>query len=106
MRGHADKGVCLDGPWLVGLLAGQARDRIGFDPRMDRMGFVELVLTVCAAIQPAACEERKLTFLDSGSLMQCMVQAPPKIAEWSGSHPNRRVVKWRCRYPSTEGTKA
>lgn len=68
------------------------------------MGFVELILTVCSAIQPSACEEQRLTFVDSGSLMQCMVQAPPKIAEWSDSHPGRRVVKWRCQFPAVEGT--
>jgi hypothetical protein len=68
------------------------------------MGFVELVLTVCSMMQPAACEETRLTFVDGGSLMQCMLKAPLKIAEWSTTHPGRNVVKWRCRYPAAEGT--
>jgi hypothetical protein len=41
--------------------------------------------------------------MDEGSLMQCMTQAPPVIAEWAGSHPGRQVVKWRCSYPGSEG---
>jgi len=64
------------------------------------MGLVELILTVCSLSQPAACEERQLAFVDQGSLMQCMLQAPPTIAQWSDSHPGRQVVKWRCSYPN------
>ena len=59
------------------------------------MGFVELILTVCTLTEPASCEERHLSFVDEGSLMQCMSQAPPAIAEWTNSHPGRRVVKCR-----------
>lgn len=68
------------------------------------MALVELILTVCALAQPADCEEQHLAFVDSGSLRQCLYQAPPKIAEWSASHPSRRVVRWRCGYPGSEGT--
>ena len=66
------------------------------------MGFVELILTVCTLTEPTSCEERHLSFVDEGSLVQCMSQAPPVIAEWANSHPGRRVVKWRCSYPGTE----
>ena len=68
------------------------------------MSFVELILTVCTLTVPASCEERHLTFVDERSLKQCMAQAPPAIAEWANSHPGRRIVKWRCSYPGTEGT--
>ncbi|HUB64684.1 MAG TPA: hypothetical protein VL996_09610 [Methylocella sp.] len=68
------------------------------------MGLVELILTVCTLTVPAACEERRLSLADEGSLMQCMTQAPPVIAEWAGSHPGRQVVKWRCSYPGNDGT--
>jgi hypothetical protein len=67
------------------------------------MGLIELILTVCSMAQPAACEERNLAFIDQGSLMQCMLQAPPTIAQWADAHPNRQVVKWRCSYPEREG---
>ena len=43
------------------------------------MGFVELILTVCTLTQPASCEERHLSFVDEGSLVQCMSQAPPAM---------------------------
>ncbi|SFK38685.1 hypothetical protein [Methylocapsa palsarum] len=66
------------------------------------MGFVELILTVCAIAQPTSCEEQALSFVDQGSLMQCMLQAPPTIAQWSDEHPARHVVKWRCAYPGLE----
>jgi hypothetical protein len=68
------------------------------------MGLVELILTVCTLTQPQSCEERHLSFVDEGSLMQCMTQAPPAIAAWAYSHPARKVVKWRCSYPGGEGS--
>ena len=68
------------------------------------MGLVELILTVCTLAQPESCEERHLTFVDQGSLMQCMTQAPPAIAQWAYEHPSRKVVKWRCGYPEREGS--
>jgi hypothetical protein len=67
------------------------------------MSLIELILTICTLAHPPSCEERHLSLVDEGSLMQCMTQAPPVIAEWVGSHPGRRVVKWRCSYPGSEG---
>lgn len=68
------------------------------------MELVALILTVCTMTQPESCEERQLTFLDQGTLMQCMAEAPPAIAQWSHEHPFRKVVKWRCGYPEREGS--
>lgn len=70
------------------------------------MNFVELILTVCALSQPAACDERKL-MLESvtGSTRNCMMQAMPYIAKWSGEHPNVQVTRWRCAAPGAEGDK-
>jgi hypothetical protein len=67
------------------------------------MSLIELILTVCSLAQPASCEERHLSFVDGGSLMQCMTQAPPTIAQWANNHPGRQIVKWRCSYPGSEG---
>lgn len=67
------------------------------------MGLIELILTVCTMAQPASCEERHLSLVDAGSLMQCVTQAPPVIAEWVGHHPGRQVMKWHCSYPGSEG---
>ena len=52
------------------------------------MGLVELILTVCTLTQPAACEERRLSLVDEGSLMQCMTQAPPEIEVHFLTTPN------------------
>lgn len=68
--------------------------------------FVQIVLTVCALAQPAACGERRLTLASQGgSLRGCMMQAMPYIAQWSGEHPNVLVTRWRCARPGAEGDK-
>jgi len=33
------------------------------------------------------CEETHLVFSHSGSLQQCVMAAPPYIAQWVGEHP-------------------
>jgi hypothetical protein len=66
---------------------------------------IELIVTVCALNAPEQCEERGLQFIAQGSLMQCMMQAPPYIAAWSGEHPETRVTRWRCAFPGVEGEK-
>jgi hypothetical protein len=64
---------------------------------------IELILTVCALSAPAQCNEKRLQFVDQGgSLMQCMMRAPPTIAEWSDKHPGNRIARWRCAYPGSE----
>jgi hypothetical protein len=64
------------------------------------MLLIELVLTICVLDKPSSCREEHLQFEDAGSTVTCMMQAPPQIAKWSAEHPNLRVVKWRCEYPS------
>ncbi len=66
---------------------------------------VELILTVCALAAPSQCEEKRLQFVSDGSLMQCMMQAPPYLAAWSNEHPETRVAKWRCAFPGADGQK-
>ena len=48
---------------------------------------IELILTVCALNAPSQCDEQRLQFVSQESLMQCMMQAPPYIAQWSDQHP-------------------
>ena len=67
---------------------------------------IELILTVCALSAPTQCGERRLQFVSQESLMQCMMQAPPYVAEWVGEHPGSRVTRWRCAYLGAEGQKA
>ncbi|MDX3924531.1 MAG: hypothetical protein QHC90_01815 [Shinella sp.] len=66
------------------------------------MSIIDLVLTICLTTAPTNCREERLHFEDKGNLLNCMFQAPSEIAKWSQEHPNLRVVKWRCSYPSNE----
>ncbi|HSU99688.1 MAG TPA: hypothetical protein VLI91_06250 [Roseiarcus sp.] len=66
---------------------------------------IELILTVCALSAPARCDEQRLQFASQESLMQCMMHAPPYIAQWTADHPATRVVKWRCAYPEQSDQK-
>ena len=54
---------------------------------------IELILSVCALNAPSLCEEQRLPFVAQESLMQCMMQAPPYIAEWSDEHPTRSASR-------------
>jgi len=65
------------------------------------MNLIDLIVTVCAVMSPASCEEKHLIFDWQGSLRQCAMAAPPYIAQWIGEHPNYTAVKWRCEYPHT-----
>lgn len=64
------------------------------------MGFITLVLTVCALAQPNQCEDQHIEYMNGGSsLRQCAMAAPPYIAQWIGDHPKWRAVRWHCEYP-------
>lgn len=63
------------------------------------MGFIELVITVCAVAQPTQCEDRYLQYASGQSLRQCAMGAPPYIAQWIGEHPKWTAVRWHCEYP-------
>ena len=65
------------------------------------MNPIDLIVTVCAVLSPATCEETHLVFSYSGSLQQCVMAAPPYIAQWVGEHPKWNAVRWRCEYPHT-----
>ena len=65
-----------------------------------------LILTVCAINAPDQCGEARLQFAEDISLMECLKQAPPYLAQYAGEHPNIRVAKWRCGYPEREGDPA
>lgn len=62
-------------------------------------GIVEIVLTVCSAVQPANCEQRSLQFGWEGSLRACTLAAPPYIAQYMGNYPAWTVSRWNCQYP-------
>jgi hypothetical protein len=62
---------------------------------------IELILTICAINGTDQCVEQRLQFVSQGSVMQCMMQAPPYVAKWAAEHPGYRVAKWRCAYPGS-----
>ncbi|MEJ2435994.1 MAG: hypothetical protein P8Y53_23695 [Pseudolabrys sp.] len=64
------------------------------------MGFIVLVITVCAVSHPSQCEDRQLEYVSHGeSLRQCAMAAPPYIARYIDRHPKWRAVRWHCEYP-------
>ena len=67
------------------------------------MNPIDLIVTVCAVLSPATCEEMHLAFSGGGSLRQCVMGAPPYIAQWVGEHPKWNAVRWRCEYPHSKG---
>jgi hypothetical protein len=83
--------------WLI-----QNATEDGAAPFEERWAMIELILTVCALTAPSQCDERRLQFVAQESLMQCMMQAPPYIAQWSDDHPSERVTRWTCAYPGDE----
>ena len=57
------------------------------------MNPIDLIVTVCAVLSPTTCEETHLVFSWSGSLQQCVMAAPPYIAQWVGEHPKWTAVQ-------------
>ena len=51
------------------------------------MNAVNLIITVCAALSSNTCEESHLAFSSDFSLRQCVMSAPPYIAQWVGEYP-------------------
>ena len=74
------------------------------------MDAIDLIVTVCAVLSPATCQETHLMFSGAASLRQCAMGAPPYIAQWVGEHPKWNAVRWRCEYPHSrdraDGTEA
>lgn len=66
------------------------------------MDMVDLILTVCLSADPSNCRDEHLYFESRGTLFQCMILAPSEIAKWSQEHPNLKVMRWKCAFPSKE----
>jgi len=70
------------------------------------MGLIELILMVCSVSNPTQCEEKHLQFASTASLNQCVMSAPPYIAQWIGDHPKWKAVRWRCSYSDSRNRAA
>jgi hypothetical protein len=62
-----------------------------------------LIMTVCSMSSPDQCNEARMQFTADESIIQCMMQAQPYIAQWAEEHPNTTITRWRCAYPAREG---
>ena len=62
------------------------------------MLIVDLVLAICMVDDAQKCREEHLYFESHGSLRQCMFQAIPYIAQWSGQHPQWKVKDFHCEW--------
>ena len=62
------------------------------------MGFIEIVLTVCALSAPDHCEDQHLQFAAHMSLNQCAMTAQPYIAQGINDHPHWIAMRWHCEY--------
>jgi hypothetical protein len=72
---------------------------MGWFAEIYAMGFLELVITVCAIAHPTLCEDQRLRYAGGESLQRCAIAAPPYIARWIGEHPKWMAVRWHCEYP-------
>ena len=60
------------------------------------MPFVELLVVMCLSANPTVCEEKSFLFENQGSLLACMVEAQPFLADWQAKHPKWTVRTWKC----------
>jgi hypothetical protein len=66
------------------------------------MQMIALILTVCAVSNATDCRDETFYFESNGSVVSCMFEAQPYIAEWSATHPKWKVKAWKCDTPSNE----
>jgi hypothetical protein len=56
-----------------------------------------LIFFVCLLSSPDNCHEERLNFsFESDNGFGCMMGAPPKLAEWTNTHPQWRIARWKC----------
>jgi len=63
---------------------------------------IAILFTVCLVGDPGTCRDHKITLTPGVTLTQCMMNAPPHIAQWSEEHPGWHVERWRCGNASRE----
>jgi hypothetical protein len=63
---------------------------------------IALILTVCAVSNATDCRDETFYFESNGSVVGCMFEAQPWIAEWASTHPKWTVKAWKCDAPSSE----
>lgn len=56
---------------------------------------IELVLTVCLIGRPETCRDER-PFFEAASPVACMVHGQIQAQRWLETHPEWRLVRWRC----------
>lgn len=56
-----------------------------------------IILSVCLLASPNACKQEELhTIAAGGPPMACLVEGQGDVARWADTHPQWRVVSWKC----------
>lgn len=56
-----------------------------------------LVFLVCLISSPDTCQEERFSLaFEAASDLGCIMGAQPKMAEWTNTHPEWRVARWKC----------
>jgi hypothetical protein len=63
---------------------------------------IAILLTVCLIGDPSHCRDHKIALLPGVTVIQCLMTAPPHIAQWSQDHPGWHVERWQCGDASRE----
>lgn len=69
------------------------------------MNLLELIFTVCAIGNADMCQDKHIAVEQQASLMSCMMQAQPTMAQWVAQNPEWRIVRWHCDYSANRKQK-
>jgi len=62
------------------------------------MNVLEILMTVCALANSSVCEDRRIVLDSSMSAAQCVMAAPPVMAQWANENPTWTIMRWSCDY--------
>jgi len=56
-----------------------------------------IVLYACLISAPATCREERINFtMEAAAPLACISTSQATIAQWSETHPQWRVGRWKC----------
>lgn len=61
-----------------------------------------IILSVCLLASPNSCKKEELHTIADGPPMACLVEGQGHVARWADTHPQWRVVSWKC-VPAARG---
>ena len=60
---------------------------------------IDLVFIACLNVNPVACEQKILSYVEEGAASSpalCLSRAQPELAAWAGTHPAFHITSWTC----------